>query len=303
MKLIYPKVEILEQGSGIQGIYDQIEKVSRVCYKSAKKDDRTSKDFTDALIRRGHLAMLEHGTVYMAAFNEGNYRKVDYTKFVEKYDRNPYSKVRTLKSVDSGFNVIETAYVTTNMRVLHENGWMDDYTSYGIDRNHEPFLCPERYSVLITTDRGVTHELVRQRHFSFAQESTRYCNYSNDKFGHSITFIIPSWAEHMTPREIMYDEEFKGIGYSPKEIEFCKACQKSEEEYFNMIAIGAQPQEARQVLPNAVKSDIVITGFADDWIHFFNLRLRGTTGAPHPDMKNVAGLIHEAFQDRFDVSL
>ena len=116
------------------------------------------------------------------------------------------------------------------------------------------------------------------RVFSFAQESTRYCNYSKDKFGNEITFIKPSWY-------IDGDCENK---YAPIMAEFEDGCYRAEGAYFSMLCHGANPQEARQVLPNALKTDIVMTGFASDWKHFFDLRLLGTTGKPHPDMLLLA---------------
>lgn len=143
------------------------------------------------------------------------------------------------------------------------------------------------------------------RVFSFAQESTRYCNYSKDKFGGEITFIIPSW--------LSIEEGFYGIGHSFgkgyfyecgdnrvyctvenkeeffKTLNLLKTLSLSSQVYMSMLnAFELTPQQARQVLPNALKTELVMTGFVSDWNHFFDLRARGTTGAPHPDAKALA---------------
>ena len=114
-------------------------------------------------------------------------------------------------------------------------------------------------------------ELVRHRVFSFAQESTRYCNYSKDKFGNSLTFINPSWKDEKLP------EYYK----------LYRVCSELEKEYLELLEWGLSPQEARQILPNALKTEICMTGFASDWRHVFDLRLFGTTGKPHPDMLHL----------------
>ena len=134
--------------------------------------------------------------------------------------------------------------------------------------------------------------------FSFAQESTRYCNYSKDKFGKELTFIIPSWAKDRN--EISYTHHFDveereklqedfGASYGG----FIHQLSLIEDEYFYQLEQGRTPQEARQVLPNALKTEVCMTGFASDWRHFFDLRYFGTTGKPHPDMLQLATLMKE----------
>ena len=130
-------------------------------------------------------------------------------------------------------------------------------------------------------------ELVRHRVFSFAQESTRYCNYSQDKFGNEITYIIPSWSDipegtYKTLAQVT--PVVKGV----KNRLFFNQLTAVQDAYITLIEEGCTPQEARQVLPNALKTEIVVTGFVSDWRHFFDLRLLGTTGKPHPDMLLLA---------------
>lgn len=146
MKLIKSSYEILEQGEGLQGIYEQIERVGKTCYKSEVKGGESAKNFVEKMIANQHYAMLEHGTVYLTidAFGRGYQEGM-------KYINNPYSKVNIEGTIQ---------YVTTNLRVLVENGWMDDLkyylcepTQYHVKRVCVKFIC----------DRGVSHELVRHK--------------------------------------------------------------------------------------------------------------------------------------------
>ena len=264
MKLIESKVELIKQEPGLEGIYKQIELAGRTCYKSENKITyNSSVDFVKKMEISMHTAMLEHGTVYLKLPPV-----ISANEVPNSFDfmHNPYSKV-----VVNGY---DADYVTTNYRVLVENNWTG-FLKYLC----EPTEFHERRITLkFTTDRGVSHELVRHRVFSFAQESTRYCNYSKDKFGKEITFIKPSWYTNDNHEQV----------YTPMITEFEYSCISAEHLYFNMLAYGAIPQQARQVLPNALKTDIVMTGFASDWKHFFDLRLLGTTGKPHPDMLLLA---------------
>lgn len=185
MKLINSKVEILEPtGYTIDDIYKQIEIAGRTCYKSEDKITPTSaKEFVDRMIKSGHGAMLEHGTVYLDMPNSaGNYNLIPF------FASNPYSKV-VIKPLDDRVH----NYITTNFRVIVEN-FAEEYIPDVLQYICEPTEFHEkRISVRWTCDRGVSHEFVRHRVFSFAQESTRYCNYSKDKFGNELTFIIPTW--------------------------------------------------------------------------------------------------------------
>lgn len=279
MKLINSKVEILEPtGYTIDDIYKQIEIAGRTCYKSEDKITPTSaKEFVDRMIKSGHGAMLEHGTVYLRIpIQDGN---------AEKYKRNHYSAVNIV-SVD---RVNGRAFITTNYRVLVENNWLEDLK----------YICEptefheKRISIRWTCDRGVSHEFVRHRVFSFAQESTRYCNYSKDKFGNELTFIIPTW---LTLPESNYtycdgdwiDANKQVIQISEDEVNihsFLNTLDCSEYQYTMLMNAGWKPQQARQILPNALKTELVMTGFESDWKHFFELRC---DTAAHPDARKLA---------------
>lgn len=276
MKLIKPSFEIWEQPTGLEGVYKQIERVGRVCYKSEDKiTEDSAKPFVNRMIKSGHGTMLEHGTVYLFCPTEkyvDSNGDVQYYNPLEKYQDDNYSALE-----DSN----EGMYVTTNLRVLVENGWMGDLQ----------YLCEptefheKRITVHFVCDRSVSHEFVRHRVMSFAQESTRYCNYSKDKFGNELTFIQPCWLD---------DERLKLYGpyhtiirdKSPESI-FIANLNNAERDYLDLISLGWKPQEARAILPNSLKTELVVTGFTSDWNHFFDLRARGTTGAPHPQAKEL----------------
>lgn len=138
-------------------------------------------------------------------------------------------------------------------------------------------------------------EFVRHRVFSFAQESTRYCNYSKDKFGNELTFIIPSW---MDSNEQSINTK-QGFGIKPGE-ELFAFLGKSERHYFKLLELGWTPQQARQVLPNALKTELVMTGFVSDWDYLFRLRTSfiAETGKPHPDMSNLCDPLYKEFVKR-----
>lgn len=299
MKLIKPSWEILEQSSGLQGIYKQIELAGRTCYKSLDKiTEDSAEGFVNRMVKSQHYAMLEHGTVYL------NIPQFSIDTW-QKYCFNSYSKVNSLVDI---YGVTYTA-ITTNYRVLIENGWLDDLKYLCEPTEHHE----KRATVRFTTDRGVSHEFVRHRVFSFAQESTRYCNYSKNKFGNELTFIIPHWIDLAEGswgawRDFAFGRCYGMIDpptcISPKteqerdNLEFLCSLGYSEDKYLKLIESGKTPQQARQVLPNALKTELVMTGFVSDWDHFFNLRARGTTGAPHPDAKALAEPLMHEFETR-----
>ena len=286
MKLINSSVEIWEQEPGIEGILKQIERCGRVCYKSEDKiTEGSAQKFVEMLINKGHGAMLEHGTVFLLV-TISSYQNFDWEYSVGFYIDNPYSEVVEIKN--------DKWAITTNFRVLVENNKLDD-----LQYLHEPTEYHEkRITAHFICDRGTSHELVRHRVFSFAQESTRYCNYSNDKFGKEITCIIPSW----------YEDKENEAGFDTRiNIGFTAGCHDAEHYYFWMLDHGATPQQARSVLPNALKTEVCMTGFYTDWIGkeiilssgikikrgFFPLR---TDNSAHPDMQPLAKQLKEKFK-------
>lgn len=289
MRLIKPSFSIWDQQEGLEGIYKQIERAGRVCYKSEDKiTEDSAKDFVDRMIKLGHGAMLEHGTIYLIIDCSGRLFDV-----ANKYVNNKYSEW-TLHP--DGVHYC----ITTNYRVLLQNGWLDDLQ----------YLCEpteyheKRVTIHFVCDRGVSHEFVRHRVFSFAQESTRYCNYSKDKFGNELTFILPPWVDERQLGEQNSQELLIQMGslsnptYTQEdlnELYFLFSLTSSEVQYFNLINNGWKPQEARTVLPNLLKTELVMTGFVSDWEHFFELR---DAGSAHPQARELAHLLHMEFLRR-----
>lgn len=262
MKLIEPSYEIIPQAPGLEGIYKQIELAGRVCYKSEDKiTENSAKDFTDRMIKSGHLAMCEHGTVYLKIAEELDDNLTDF--FFDNYHSAVYYR-----------GCLNCYYITTNLRVLIENGllsrlkYLCEPTEY-----HE-----KRVTVKFITDIGCGREILRHRLFSFANESTRYCNYSKDKFGNEITCLIPHFV----------NEE--------NELEFEEDLAIMESIYFKWIKKGYKAQDARGFLPLFTKSELVVTAFVTDWKHFFDLRTDiAKTGKPHPDLLQVTNPLYEEF--------
>lgn len=296
MKLIKQSFEILEQKDfTLVGIKKLIERCGRVCYKSEDKiTEDSAKPFVDRMIKSGHGAVLEHGTVYLQFFWSGavcqHCNQTAPHKLLDKYADNKYSVVNY-----HGNDI----YVTTNMRVLVENGWLDD-----LQYICEPTEYHERrVTVHFVCDRGVSHEFVRHRVMSFAQESTRYCNYSKDKFGNELTFIKPCWLDIPTGQYVYWDGDWCDINKMKiqlsegehKDIDaFLWTLNSAEAHYTLLINSGWKPQEARTVLPNSLKTELIMTGFMSDWEHFFELRCGS---AAHPQARELAIPLQEKFKE------
>jgi thymidylate synthase (FAD) len=265
MKLIKPSYEILES----EGYLKDIELAGRICYKSEDKITTNSKkEFVERMIKSGHLAMLEHGTIYLIVA-----KSIAELHLINFYKRNKYSIV---KEND------EHLYITTNYRVIIENDRMEDlkYRSFPFD------IHEKRIAVKFVLDKGISHELMRHRTFSFAQESTRYCNYSNDKFDNELTFIIPCWLN-------LKEGRYSGNSIKSGSYVWINNMCNQEEIYVWLLSSGWTPQQARSVLPNSLKTEIIMTGFSSDWEHFFELR--DDKVHVHPQMYEVVHPLHEEF--------
>ena len=279
MKLIESKAEYIPQEEGLEGIYKQIELAGRTAYHSQDKiTPDSAKDFVDRMIKSKHGAALEHGTVYLKTYRniefEHNIELTEYSNSLEKYSINNYSKY----TEDSNY-----AYAVTNYRVLIENNWLGDLQ----------YICPptefheKRYTMRFTCSRAIANELVRHRTMSFLQESTRYINYSKERHGGELTLMVPE-------RSAWYgSEESKGEAYWS----MLRLLDDIEEVYMEAIKCGIQPQIARDVLPNATKTELIMTGFSSDWRFLMDLRLFEKTGKAHPDMKDLMQKAQKVMQD------
>lgn len=273
MKLYKPHFEEIRLNNTLK----QIERCARVCYKSENRiEEGSDLKIIGMLAQKDHSAMLEHGTVYLKfrtdqivwssqkdstngafnkvmPFNDYNYKKIADSP----YSRSVYKKIDNV------------CYVTTNLRVIFENN-KDMYDAI-IEHHGETFdnningytVCkyedyPEyfvqRVTIIFTMDRIDSQSFCRHRVMSFAQESTRWCNYIKEKFGHEISVMQPCWLKPEDQTE--FEEDMKIY----------------EALYFKWIEKGYRAEEARVFLPFDLKTEIVMTGYIDGWQHFFSLR-------------------------------
>ena len=296
MKIINAQASVLVENDPIK----KIEKCGRVCYKSEDKiTEDSAEKFVANIIKRGHEAVLEHASFIFKVSRSVYEDLKDIVMFVE----NRYPVKMYLRFTDS-----EGYIVSGNVRAWRDffqfagvPPYMDDF----VESN--PILFPEFKKVssssfregpvrqisvneLVSTyqrlvhedvsvkficDRGVTHEIVRHRPASFCQESTRYCNYSNGKFGGEITVIKPCFFKENSTRYLNW----------------FVACESAETAYNAILEDGGTPQEARDVLPNSLKTELIMTAPLMEWCHFFNLRM---SPAAHPQMQEVASYAYDA---------
>ena len=355
MNIIKATFEILEQQYNketlIEDMFKHIEICGRTCYKSEDKITETSyQKFIENLEKLEHGAMLEHGTVYLTIplgtpVDDPQYMwKFDIVRF---FKGNPYSKVKEKvinENVDveiKGYGMRTQAsahfyFITTNWRVIFENkdNLLPKYffNNYKIETESlkdsvlqwvvEPTEDHEkRYTVKFTYHLAVARDVNRHRVQSIGEESTRYCNYSKEKFGAELNIIEPIWFNKEEKKYIhtLFDHyrqlakfrnmcktiaeckdgsEFKAIDYWT----FVNmACEYGYIQ--NTSRFGWTPQQASLMLPLDTKTESVHTAFASDWCHFFNLRALGTTGAPRPSAKEVAWPLMEEFLDKGWINL
>ena len=299
MKLINSSFEILEQTPGIQGIKKQIEKAGRTCYKSEDKiTDTSCEEFVNRMVNSGHGAMLEHGTVYLnipCKLDYNDYGDITWVKIksnssYEEYEENPYTKVELVKH---GFVTEGNIYITTNYRVLVENGWLDD-----LQYQCEPTEYHEkRITVKFILPISISREFIRHRTASFAEQSTRYCNYTKDKFDNQLAFIKPYWCNLELGTYSVYDPIICKLDekISEKDYTFFMNLSNVQVDYNNLISAGHLAQEAREILPLCTKTELVMTAFISDWKHFFELRCHSTA---HPQARELAIPLKEEFINR-----
>ena len=288
MKLIKQSFEFINQTDfSLVGIKKHIERCARVSYKSEDKITDTSYEkFVNMLESRGHDRPLEFGTVYLSRTSQ----KEDNMEWLDKYAYNPWSKFSFGNgSTRINGELINTVYVTTNYRVIKEHHWEDDlqYLCEPTEYHHK------KYTVHMILDRGVMDEFRTHVGLSHLAESTRYCNYSKDKFGNELTFIKPCWCnipegDYGTPDYI--PDRLPRMGAT--ESGLIDALQYAEYYYFFLLSEGWTPQQARSVLPLGIKSELISCGFEDVWENFFKRR-----DAPdaHPMAQEIANPMHKEF--------
>lgn len=292
MKIVKASVELIPQSAGLEGVYKQIEIAGRTAYKSEDKiTDDSAEKFVNMLMNKKHGAALEHGTVYL------EYRcKWEGDALTDFYERNPYSDV-VVKHVKDDYEngwAMSLFYITTNYRVIVENDRLGDLKYMSV-----PHIShTKRYTCKFILSRGIANEFVRHRVFSFLQESTRYCNYSKDKYGgvsfiSSIELPIEQGEYRVNDKmEIIKDDK---VYLSRKELDNISSNNKmiyaycdSEQLYLSLLDQGVKPQIARDVLPLGLKTELVMTGTLEQWKEFLTLRCANDA---HPDAKYLAGKV------------
>ena len=285
MKIIKPSVEILEQGSGLEGIYKQIEVAGRACYASSHRiGEGTAKPFVENMVKSGHGAMLEHGAVYL----QMPYSKIAYVVF----DKNPYSKVSTIGGAGAMF-------ISTNYRVIIENH-LEDLLKYLVEPGP---MHSRRITARFTCQIAISREFNRHRVDSIAEQSTRYCNYSADKFGNEIKICCPTWVDKdvADTQNENYDTKLylnaALSGACQNEFDWWMFANKAcELAYMKLIEAGWKPQQARTILPLDTMTDLVHTAFLEDWQHFFFLRCDKVHA--HPDAYQLASELQKQFIEK-----
>lgn len=279
MKLIKPSYSIIEPtGYTIDDIYKSIELAGKVSHKSEHNiKEGSAKEFVDRMIKLGHGATLEFGTVYLYT----NYKYPNFGKMIDRYTNNKYSKCNYFPTFPN------RAYISSNLRVLVENDWLDDLkylcepTEY-----HEKRIC-----VRFICDRAIANEFVRHRTFSFLQESTRYCNYSKDKFDNELTYICPCWLDD--EKLALFGPYHTVARDKSSESIFIANLNNAERDYLDLIKSGWKPEQARGVLPLALKTELYMCGFLSDWENFW--KLRDDKQHAHPQAYELAHSLHEEF--------
>lgn len=284
MKLYNQSFEILYQGDGPDGLKKHIEVCGRTCYKSQDKiSEGSAEKFVGNMVKSNHGAMLEHGTVYMK-IPKIYPDKALSGEYVMDFMNNKYSVVKT-------YNDDPNIYVTTNYRTIIENHLEKAMEKYGCDYivdKHE-----RRITIKFVTNLQVSHELVRHRTMSFAQESSRYCNYNKEKFGGEIGFIIPSWLD----KEKLKIYSANTIGGGDEESNWVNAMKYMQNAYMSSINVGMKAQQAAQYLPKATKTEVIVTGTVSQWKTLLDMRALGSTGAPHPQMVELMLPVYKTFRE------
>ena len=298
MKLIKQNFEILEQKDfSLIGIKKFIERCGRVCYKSEDRiTDDSYEKFVNMLESRGHDRPLEFGTVHLkmpwktfSNFTGFCISKGFWDSCWIKYNIDRESEDKMV-------------YITTNYRYYKKLGTLKPLYGYvSMERfftEEDNKFYPKRYTVHFITSRGIMDEFRTHVGLSHLAESSRYCSYDKNRFGNELTFIIPNWFNKYINADYSNFNTSDwniGLDIDDAETNWLYAMMYSEKAYISSINHGMKPQQARAVLPNSLKTELIMTGFDNDLKHFFELRSIGVTGAPHPQAKELADMVKDKF--------
>lgn len=283
MKLIKQSFEILEQKDfTIKGIKQFIERCGRVCYKSEDKITDTSYEkFVGMLENRDHSRPLEFGTVHLKMILP------DFIGFMNSLLTLGILNDIWIKSAYVG----DIIYITTNYRYyLDITKHIPNVKEYFTEEDNEYY--PKRYTVHMILSRGVMDEFRTHVGLSHLAESTRYCNYSKDKFNNEVTFVIPSWCNSLVEGS---KQEYSPFEINGDEVEFMNALQNAQNSYLSLLKMGWTPQQARSILPLGIKSELISCGFEDAWKNFFYRRCAKDA---HPMAREISIPLMKEFERR-----
>lgn len=278
MKLIQQSFKILEQTDfSLIGIKKFIERCGRVCYKSENRiTDDSYEKFVNMLVKRDHARPLEFGTVHLQMYIS-DFHKLRDTLCINNMWNDQWIKYHYAGNL---------TYVTTNYR--YYLAIIKVFPS--AEKNFVPQdnkLYPKRYTVHFITSRGIMDEFRTHIGLSHLAESSRYCSYDKNRFGNELTFIIPNWVNTNCPNK---EQE----GPSVASIEWSTVMLDAEASYMNLIKMGCTAQEAREVLPLSVKSELISCGFEDAWSNFFYRRCAKDA---HPMAREIATKVRDKFNE------
>lgn len=327
MKIINPSIEIMHHGLETNSCTPEqhIEKVGRTCYKSEDKiTDESATKFVSGLVKRGHEAMIEHWNLifrtkpmwyeemlsdWALLMHNGNIPIKDrlrpFLRFTDWITDEGESRCIVSGNMRAWRDYIKACVEGFGFAPMYLQGlirnnplFFPEYQKHIPEVIYNDILVPITVKDLVgdtekgvhwdvtvkfICDRGVSHEIVRHRTASFAQESTRYCNYGLGKFGGEITVVMPTkWIDYKG--ELSDDRAFQA---------WSMGVANSENYYFDMLLNGSTPQEARAVLPNSLKTEVIMTGNLNCWKHFFDLRCASDA---HPDIQVVAKMVRDEFK-------
>ena len=282
MKLIKQSFEILEQKDfTLKGIKQFIERCARVSYKSEDRMTDTSYEkFVGMLESRDHARALEFGTVHLR-MSDAQFYDLQAALLGGKVYNDYWVKYNIIATVDE-----DNCYATTNYRYYLEMCKYATWLPMYFDTSDSP-LYPKRYTVHMILDRGVMDEFRTHVGLSHLAESTRYCNYSKDKFNNEVTFVIPSWCNSLIEGS---EQEYSPFEINGDEVEFMNALQNAQNSYLSLLKMGWTPQQARSVLPLGIKSELISCGFEDAWKNFF---YRRDAKDAHPMAQEIAKPMHK----------
>lgn len=279
MKLINQSFEIINQTDfSLEGIKKFIERCGRVCYKSEDRiTDDSYEKFVDMLESKHHDRPLEFGTVHL---------EMPISKFQEWRDVLCISEMWNYQWISYKY-VEDIAYITTNYRYfLDILKVYPEVREYFTDNDNKYY--PKRYTVHFILSRGIMDEFRTHVGLSHLAESTRYCNYSKGKFGEELTFIQPCWC--------YADNKKDYLGC----VKFDNYCKVAEDTYLHLLKEGRTPQEAREVLPLSIKSELISCGFSDAWNNFFYRRCANDA---HPMAREIAIGLKNKFDEMLNQSI